>query len=134
MIKEAYCSYEVAKLLKEKGFDVKCHSHYWAQDKPNPRYCDLEQDWNCASEDWYSRPTHQMAMAWLREKNIIIDIHLDVDGEEATSWVFSIYEKVNPQGGESYARLLFDDDELFDIDDVDGVTEAALKYSLENLI
>ena len=28
MIKEAYCSFEVAKLLKEKGFDEVCDLYY----------------------------------------------------------------------------------------------------------
>jgi hypothetical protein len=27
-VKERYCSYEVAKLLKEKGFDVWCNTYY----------------------------------------------------------------------------------------------------------
>ena len=28
MIEEAYCSYEVSKLLKEKGFDCNCRAYY----------------------------------------------------------------------------------------------------------
>ena len=28
MIKEAYCSYEVSKLLKEKGFEGECIAYY----------------------------------------------------------------------------------------------------------
>lgn len=28
MIKEAYCSFEVSKLLKEKGFDAQCRAAY----------------------------------------------------------------------------------------------------------
>ena len=28
MIKEAYCSHEVSKLLKEKGFDEDCKRYY----------------------------------------------------------------------------------------------------------
>ena len=27
-VKERYCSYEVAKLLKEKGFEVCCNTYY----------------------------------------------------------------------------------------------------------
>lgn len=29
MLQEDYCSYEVAKLLKEKGFDVKSYHQYY---------------------------------------------------------------------------------------------------------
>ena len=38
MIKEAYCSFEVAKLLKEKGFNEKCRGgyHYEFDDNDNP--------------------------------------------------------------------------------------------------
>lgn len=114
MVKEAYCSCEVSELLRKKGFDY-------------PNLHGLESDIN----NIWIRVTHQMAMAWLRKKNIIIDIHLDYD---SATWVFSIYERVNPEGAEPYVRLLFEDDEHFDIDDVEGVTDAALKYSLENLI
>ena len=49
MIEEIRCSYEVCKLLHEKGFDVKCTDWYW------------ENNINI----W--KPTHQMAMKWLRE-------------------------------------------------------------------
>ena len=59
MINEDYCSYEVAKLLKEKGFD------YQGFD-----YIDFEGE--VIRQD---RPTHQIAMKWLREvHNIFIDI------------------------------------------------------------
>ena len=71
MIREAYVSSEIAEFLQEKGFNVKCHCHYWAQDKGYLFYSDIEQNWNSASEDWYSCPTHQMTCAWLREAHNI---------------------------------------------------------------
>ena len=92
MITEDYVSFEVAKLLKEKGFDEKCR-YIWMFDKANdPQDTDgiskvcAEQlidgsfidnsGINKAAEDgnWfedyhkvYLCPTLQMAMKWLRE-------------------------------------------------------------------
>lgn len=117
MIEERRCSYEVCKLLHEKGFDIKCTSWYW------------ENNINI----W--KPTHQMACDWLQEKHhYIIDVHLDVDGEEATTFVWSIYEKINPEGAEPYARLYYEDDEPYDIDYKEDAINDALEYILKNLI
>ena len=61
MIKEAYCSDEVCKLLKEKGFKEPCTA--------------LNQLVIKDGEKPFMKVTHQKAMAWLREeKNCIISI------------------------------------------------------------
>ena len=128
MIEEAYCSFEVAKLLREKGFDEKCyqiyddegylsfnHVGYINSEKPN--------------KDFYAlAPTHQMAMAWLREeKNIFIVIEphaYDYVNEKNSSYDYSLwigdnyYENPSKKGFPSYEETV----------------EAALKYILENLI
>ena len=73
MITEDYVSYEVAKLLKEKGFDEACRAYY---DKDG----EFNWVWNCgcSRNDEFSEvsscPTHQMAMKWLREKGVDISI------------------------------------------------------------
>lgn len=68
MIKEAYCSFEVAKLLKEKGFTEECEYFYdWYKESESYHIC--SKGGTCNNEkypDEYSMPTHQMAMAWLR--------------------------------------------------------------------
>lgn len=53
-VTEDYVSYEVAKLLKEKGFDEDTERVY----ERNIMACRYED---------YPMPTHQMAMKWLRE-------------------------------------------------------------------
>lgn len=73
MIKEDYCSYELSKLLKEKGFDTPCSGRYSIRSKDFhldcTKMCDNRGLFECAA------PTHQMAMKWLREEyNIFIDI------------------------------------------------------------
>lgn len=118
MIKEAYCSKEVAKLLKEKGFDVeKCTIAY---------YCDCLVDYTmfgyCGDEELIFTPTHQMAMAWLREeKNCIISI-----------WY---------TGGGFYVADYYIEDDNEEIHDIIGTyntyneaVEESLKDVLTNLI
>lgn len=74
MIKERYCSYEVAILLKEKGFDELCENIYFDKGLMDfvPDMFDDER-WikNSDFPDSYlvdaTTPTHQMAIDWLRE-------------------------------------------------------------------
>lgn len=102
MIKEDYCSFEVAKLLKEKGFN---------NDYPKGDCTQI----GC---------THQMAMKWLREKQIYIRIIEDAFGK---SYRFEVYSK-NPNVKVNYYVPNYYKDTYED------AVEAALKYCLENLI
>lgn len=73
MITEDYCSYEVAKLLKEKGFDEETEDYYCKKDKS----LEWASAWTMALPDeYYPCPTMQMAMKWLREKGFYIDVRL----------------------------------------------------------
>jgi len=78
MITEDYVSFEVAKLLKEKGFNEECDVAY---SKINGEYLlnDVVDDYGYGSTNSYlecknemSAPTLQMAMKWLRTKKLII--------------------------------------------------------------
>ena len=125
MVKEAYCSFEVSKLLREKGFDEPCwikydnegyltfnHVGYINSEKPCDDFCVLA-------------PTHQMAMAWLREvHNIIIEPESVWNGKE---WEYLLFV-VTPQNADSpyYEHNPYKSYE--------ECIEAALKYVLENLI
>ena len=90
MITEDYVSFETAKLLKEKGFDVYVRSFYDADDMP-AQHTEALWDWNLNKENYrFSAPTLQMAMKWLREvKHIPIEIlwHYDVDSD-VEEWYF----------------------------------------------
>ena len=106
MIKERYCSREVSKLLGEKGFDIPCNSWYYYY------ACRIQQ------------PTHQMACDWLRK-------------------TYNIHIGINPISGKGYNATIYD---VADFDDcgiiystesffhIEEAYEAALKYSLENLV
>ena len=75
MIQEDYVSFEVAKLLKEKGFDYKTEHRVWYVIKQFSTGChwnactykvgDITREYN--DDCCIPMPTHQMAMKWLRE-------------------------------------------------------------------
>ena len=71
MITEDYLSFEVAKLLKEKGFDEKC-SRWYVANEPQEG---LVVSGFGENQFYINAPTLQMAMKWLREvHNLYIEI------------------------------------------------------------
>lgn len=68
MIEESYCSPEVSKLLRDKGFDIPVWTRY--EDSNEVIFGD-KYDWNNSPMGQTSAPTHQMAMRWLRETHNI---------------------------------------------------------------
>lgn len=127
MINEDFCSYEVAKLLKEKGFDEECSYRYIAEpDYRTPEF--VRSPIGKGSRYLYNAPTHQMAMKWLREeKNIFIVIEphaYDYINEKNKSYVCSLWV------GDNYYEYL----ESRDYPSYEEAVEAALKYALKNLI
>lgn len=125
MIKEAYVSFEVAKLLKEKGFDESIHTWY-NMDDGIPTFIEgyikiSNVDFVANDEDSYSAPTHQMACAWLRE---VHDLYVEV--VRGYDHFFVSINKMHPLREYSMKNDTFDD--------YDKAIESALKYTLENLI
>lgn len=122
MIKERYCSLELSKLLKEKGFDEKTFTYYDDDILCNGGWF----EWNRSPLGHISAPTHQMAMDWLRE---IHKLHI---GIERGPRGYHLTIEIIPLGVVKYVTR-----EIVGTNYVesfkDGV-EAALKYALENLI
>ena len=126
MIQEAYCSKEVSKLLKEKGFNEFCYTYYDNTDNSIKRFNkglyfnNTSYPWGVSYDindvkKYIIAPTHQMAMRWLREEhNIKIMIRPYVDGTYS-------YEILN---GFWYVNF----------DSYEEAVEAAIKYCLEYLI
>lgn len=108
MTTEDYCSYEVAKLLKEKGFN------YQGFD-----YIDFEGE--VIRQD---RPTHQMAMKWLRE---VHHLHIGINPISGKGYNATIYDVTDFDN----CGIISDTEFFFHAEEA---VEAALKYSLENLI
>ena len=130
IIKEAYVSFEVAKLLKEKGFNEPIWTRY--EDDNEVIFGD-KYDWNNSPMGHTSAPTHQMAMRWLREVHGIhiqawcpvVDVDADTFGIKYNVVISNLKNKC----------IAFDTD----IDDneyntYEEAVEAALKYVLQNLI
>lgn len=135
MIKEAYCSFEVAKLLKEKGFTWPCHYTYHGDITSVPFFHRKVKNFNGEeysgkTTEWVSCPTLQMAMKWLREeKNILIYVYpvidLPVKNDDTFYWQWDGKKKRHgaPHIGDKHNYESFEE-----------AVEAALKYCLENLI
>jgi len=126
MITEDYCSYEVAKLLKEKGFDEPCFYYY----KDGVlMFSPFLKGRNSYHTDTYSAPTHQMAMKWLREVHkltfIISPQWVEGDMRNPYRWYWEV-KGLKDITTDVYSNPL--------CDSYEEAVEAALKYSLENLI
>lgn len=132
MTKEDYCSFEVSKLLKERGFNAECRAAYTnygklfttqIQQYVTNVLCSKGTLWECTA------PTHQMAMKWLREKyNICITIYPDKEkGYEAVLYDIKDGVEIILQSFSIYGSHIFGDF-------YEQTVEAALRYSLENLI
>lgn len=129
-ITEDYVSFEIAKLLKEKGFDCETDMYYSPEGElkcwiPNGLKSRLD---NKGKETWWCKcvaPTLQMAMKWLREvHNINIDIVPIWNQKRFEYQVFV----VTPEN----AKHCYIDDKLYL--GYEQACEAAIKYCLENLI
>lgn len=108
-ITEDYCSQEVYRLLREKGFDGEIHTTF--------------------DEEGYTQPsiTLQMAMKWLREVHNLYIQH------EITAWpqkgyFVKIYLYKNQYN--NFEEIPFVEHKK----SYEEAAEAAIKYCLENLI
>ena len=106
MIQEDYVSFEVAKLLKEKGFDEECQKYY--------------------GDYKYPCPTLQMAMKWLRK------VH-EIFIRPNTSFLYPIryYYEIFCYGDNLKTQQ---DVTTENFESPEEACEAAIRYCLENLI
>lgn len=122
MITEDYVSFEVAKLLKEKGFKILTYKVY---DNQNELDDQCAVCWVEKRLPYISAPTLQMAVKWLMEfHNIFISVGLDIFSKMYFATVYNQLDCATPNP--RYGTDLFKTPkEAF---------ETAIKYSLENLI
>lgn len=129
MIEEAYVSFENAKLLKEKGFNEPCLWGYdpycasFARVMSEPRNSEL-------NEYEYSKPTHQVAMRWLREvHHIYLNINVRVILGQWSGYDISIHATDNDGFLNKKIPIVLKDNMSYE-----QACEAVIKYCLENLI
>ena len=121
-ITEDYVSFEIAKLLKEKGFDIYCPTAYETITSEHHVEETAFSDWGKLGQ--IKRPTLQMAMKWLREvHNICISVDVKIGGKKYYVCISST------ESGLSHGIL---EDEVWNT--FEEACEAAIKYCLENLI
>lgn len=123
MIQERYCSFEVAMLLREKGFDIPCIGRYSIHSHSKDFHLDCTRGCNNGGLFNCSAPTHQMAMDWLREiYGIDIIIEISIPSANDREYYCVIWDKHN----NSYILDLFAS--------YKDAVEASLKYCLTELI
>lgn len=117
---EDYCSYEVAKILKEKAFNESCYTCYVEKEISHYDYSSANYE---LIDGVISCPTIQMAMKWLREVH-----NIDI----------CVFPYQFDYIGYSYEVKIYKNKEMhFRITDsktYEEAVEVALKYTLECLI
>lgn len=152
-IREDYVSFEIAKLLKEKGFDsdeVGCHGGFYSERcyesghgiiTQSGQEVDIVYDDLTNSDldyDEYLRPTLQMAMKWLREVHKLVICaeignenskgNTDYSNPDRWYWFFDI---TNEKG------VVIDTESDFVLNEYttyEEACEAGIKYCLKHLI
>ena len=124
-ITEDYVSFEVAKLLKEKGFHEPCIATYNSTTK-NFQVEEIYEDWTIHWKGYISVPTQQMAMKWLRE---VHKLHIGIArGPKG----YHITIETIPLGVVKYITKEIVGTTY--VNSYEKAVEAALKYCLEKII
>ncbi len=127
-ITEDYCSFETAKLLKEKGFHEVCKCQYGRHGDISWTSC------NNGNVTTFARPTLQMAMKWLRE---VYNIHITINysaflyGTRPYYWNIDKMDTL-PRANTQIETSTNTHDYSFVHYEI--ACETAIKYCLENLI
>lgn len=135
MIGEDYVSFETAKLLKAKGFDWEVHHNYHCF-KQSPFFHRVAKNFNGSeyeglSNQWYSAPTLQMAMKYLREvHHYYIQVMLDSWACGGHLGYYVVIQKTDSK----FEMMLQDVREQVFYDTYEEAAYDAVKYILENLI
>ena len=132
MITEDYVSFEVAKLLNEKGFYAHTEHNMWYVVKEFSTGChwnsctykvgDITREYD--KKYCIVMPTLQMAIKWLREThNYVINVNYIDFLEFGEVWSYTIIDK------STFAEYYKDTENSYEL-----AAEAAIKYCLEKLI
>ena len=126
-----FVTFEIAKKLKEKGFDYKCIAYYYGGRADVSIASLLPKDHN-RSDSLYrktSAPTIAQVLKWLREEKLIL-IGLfpiqEYGGDEMVEWCANIY-KTDNKSGLSWKKTLY-------YQSYEAAALAGIEYVLDNLI
>lgn len=127
-ITEDYVSFLIAKLLREKGFDIRCSDYYDKNGEVYPVFPGIANNsvYLKYNAEYYHRPTHAIAIKWIRE-------NFDIFIENKISGKFQFYCVV--WANYNSERDIFLHEHVTKCYSLpEEATEAALRYCLENLI
>ena len=131
-ITEDYVSFEIAKLLKEKGFDARCPMIYTADGEL--LYTDVKHHNMYAVTnkqlEYYTdiiAPSQSMAMKWLRKEH---KIHIQIWILEEKGYWFNIEKIINTHYKHKSLYSTGLEDIYFESNE--QACEAAIKYCLEH--
>lgn len=131
---EYYVSPEIAKLLKEAGFDWKVRYMYRNN---NPTLCicteapyrNMLKSSKCPMHWQYAAPTLEVAQSWIREvKNCSIKIDVFVHDLDKSN-IYYTYNWIMYLDGERYSGSNWDDTRYYEV-----AQESAIKKALELLL
>ena len=137
MLTEDYVSFEIAKLLKEKGFDAYCTQVYNIESGKN-----LESDFYTCKyvyNSWLDKneprliaaPTLQLAMKWLRREH---GLHCSVDYDYVLGWYCQITNLKETVEYDYEEMKHYHPEKDNGFSSPEEAYEVAIKYCLENLI
>lgn len=132
---ENFVTFELAKKLKEKGFDVPTDSYYHiyddvieAQNSLEITGKDVADFFNSLNQYRCAAPTISQVLKWLRdEKGIHIDIAIWEGGWYCDVWVYEFYEEEKEYL--TQIRHQSDDYESYELAAIAGI-----EYVMDNLI
>lgn len=134
---EDYCSFEVSKLLKEKGFN--CFTHLaFTKDGGWTGYdggaysgTGAPQGYNHFNleDKYYARPTYYVAIKWIREN---FDIHIEPKVWWGGTVKYQYFASAIQRKGDNWSDKFKPRTKTFN--SPEEATEAALRYVLENLV
>ena len=137
MITEDYVSFEIAKLLKEKGFDEGCRLHYH-YDEAFDKYFPTDESISGFEQYYYPCPTLQMVMKWLREEqNLFIEIQCygcEANKKAHFEYSYVISEFVKTDNKICTVVGLEEKKAKSRFSSYEEACEEAIKYCLEKLI
>lgn len=127
---ECYVSPEVAKLLREAGFDWECKEYYYNFTTTgwSLSFDDNSVNWNSWGELYISAPTLDVAQRWLREvKNI------DVVVLRAMQWIQFYYTVEHEENRTSKVDFMSLNEDLWWFK-YEEAQEAGIKKALELIL
>lgn len=131
-----FVPFEIAKKLREKGFNEKTFGFYLFPIKlPQYPITYITKNYN-KKDNFYSAPTISQVLKWLREeKEIFIRVTLsydystDADGEQVDRWTFWLFEVFSVGSG----SLIYTE-EISEYDSYEQAALAGIEYVIDNLI